>query len=56
MFDTITVDPIAEPELAEFVQIVKNEGPRFNNYPKDKIEHFANRIYELRKNYGDNTA
>mgnify|MGYP000191301550 CR=1 FL=1 len=26
------------------------------DYPKDKLEYFARRIYELRKNYPDNTA
>jgi hypothetical protein len=55
-FEQIVVDNIVEPELAEFVEKTKIDGPRFNSYPKDKLEYFARRIYELRKNYPDNTS
>ena len=55
-FEKVVVDNIVEPELADFVEKTKTDGPRFNSYPKDKLEYFARRIYELRKNNPDNTA
>jgi hypothetical protein len=38
-----------EPELSDFIEQTKARGPRFNNYNSEKLEYFARRIYELRK-------
>ena len=48
-FKNITVDKDLEPELYEFVEETKSKGTKFSNYDNDKLEHFARRIYELRK-------
>jgi hypothetical protein len=48
-FKNITVDKELEPELYEFVEETKNKGTKFSNYDNDKLEYFARRIYELRK-------
>lgn len=48
-FKNITVDETAEPELFIFVKETQDKGPKFSNYDHDKLEHFAKRIYELRK-------
>jgi hypothetical protein len=55
-FEGLVVDKIAEKDLYNFIEETKFYGPRFNNYGKDKLEHFAERIYELRKNQSDNSA
>lgn len=39
-----------EPDLYNFVEETKTHGPKFNNYDKDTLEKFIERIYELRKN------
>lgn len=49
-FAGIVVDKEAEPELYNFVEDCKANGARFYGYDEDTIEHFAQRIYELRKN------
>ena len=49
-FADITVDAIIDPELAKFVEETQTKGPKFSNYPKEKLEKFVERIYELRKN------
>jgi hypothetical protein len=49
-FAGIIVDPIAEPDLYTFVEDCKTNGARFYGYQEEQIEHFAKRIYELRKN------
>ena len=54
-FSNIIVDPIKEPELAKFVEEAKTK-PRFNNYSLDSLKYYARRIYELRKDNGNNTA
>ena len=38
-----------EPELFDFIEQTKARGPRFNNFDSEKLEYFARRIYELRK-------
>lgn len=48
-FKNIIVDKDLEPELYEFVEETKNKGTKFSNYDTEKLEHFAKRIYELRK-------
>ena len=55
-FKGIEVDKEAEVELYEFVEDIKKHGPRFYGYSEDKIEYFAKRIYELRKDNTNNTA
>lgn len=49
-FADIKVDAIIDPELAKFVEETQTRGPKFSNYPKEKLEQFVERIYELRKN------
>jgi len=48
-FQGLVVDKDSEPELYEFVEYIKENGPRFNHYTKDQIEQYARRIYELRE-------
>jgi hypothetical protein len=55
-FKGIIIDKEADPELYEFVEDIKLNGPRFYGYPEDKIAYFEERIHELRKNNGDNSA
>ena len=49
-FKGLTVDKELEPELYEFVEYVKENGARFYMHTAEQIDHFAKRIYELRKN------
>jgi hypothetical protein len=49
-FKNIVVDQTQEPELAEFVKRIQEKGPKFSIYSIDQLDHFAQRIYELRKN------
>jgi pentose-5-phosphate-3-epimerase len=49
-FKNITVNAEDEPELFEFVERIRKHGPKFSIYNSEKLEHFASRIYELRKN------
>ena len=55
-FKGLTVDKELEPELYEFVEYVKENGARFYMHTAEQIDHFAKRIYELRKNNSNNTA
>lgn len=55
-FNDIEVDPETDPELYKFVEHVKASGPRFNDYAPEQLDLFLDRIYELRKNYLDNTS
>lgn len=48
-FKSIDVDLNEEPELYAFVKETQTKGPKFSNYDNDKLEYFARRIYELRK-------
>jgi hypothetical protein len=48
-FKSIEVDKDLEPELYAFVEETKIKGPKFSNYETEKLEYFARRIYELRK-------
>lgn len=48
-FKNITVDEATEPELFIFVKETQAKGPKFSNYDHETLEHFAKRIYELRK-------
>ena len=49
-FNGLTVNENTEPELYTFVNDIRNNGPRFYSYTPEQLEHFASRIYELRKN------
>jgi hypothetical protein len=49
-FKEIIVDENQEPDLAKFVKRIREKGPKFSIYNNDQLEHFAQRIYELRKN------
>lgn len=48
-FEGIDIDKDAEPELYDFI-ISSRDKIRFSNYTQEKLEYFAKRIYELRKN------
>lgn len=48
--------PEDEPELVEFINRTKERGPRFNNYNSEKLEYFARRIYELRKDQSNHST
>lgn len=50
------MDPTNEPELHKFVEYIKSNGPRFTDFSEDKLEHFEERIHELRKNQFNNTT
>jgi hypothetical protein len=56
IFDILEVNETTDPELFKFVEETRTKGPKFSNYPKEKLENFVNRIYELRKNNSNNTA
>ena len=56
VFDTLEVDAMTDPDLAQFVDETKNKGPKFSNYTAEKLEYYVNRIYELRKNNSNNAA
>jgi hypothetical protein len=55
-FDDFIVNHDTEPELYDFVKETKKHGPRFSDYPLEKIKYFEERIHELRKNNSNNTA
>jgi hypothetical protein len=55
-FESIKIDATIDPELAKFVEETKTKGPKFSNYPQEKLRSFVERIYELRKNQSNNTA
>ena len=55
-FDDFVVDETTEPELYNFVQETKLHGPKFSDYPEEKIAYFEERIHELRKNNPDNST
>jgi hypothetical protein len=46
---------VADPELFAFVEQTKQK-PRFNDYSKEELTNFVDRIYELRKDNSNNTA
>ena len=55
-FQDVIVDPNTEPDLFQFVEYIKQNGPRFTDFPEHKLELFEERIHELRKNKLNNTA
>jgi hypothetical protein len=52
----VPVDPATDPELVNFIESINSGVKKFNDYPVDELEYFAERIYELRKNNTDNPA
>ena len=55
-FVGLNVDVIQDPELFSFVDSIKNNTHKFDDYPKHQLEYFARRIYELRKDNRNNSA
>lgn len=55
-FNDLIIDKFTDPTLYEFVEETKARGPKFANYSPERLQEFANRIYELRKNNSDNTT
>ena len=54
-FADLKVDPDTDSELYKFLENSKDK-PRFSGYPKEKLEYFVRRIYELRENNSNNAA
>jgi hypothetical protein len=55
-FNDLIIDRYTDPALYEFVEETKTKGPKFANYSPERLKEFVSRIYELRKNNGNNTA
>jgi hypothetical protein len=55
VFDSLEIDSSTDLELLKFVEETRNKGPKFSNYTQEKLEYFVSRIYELRKDNGNNT-
>ena len=55
-FKGLQVDKNLEPELFEFIEDIKSNGPRFYGYTEEQIKHFEERIYELRSNNTNNST
>ncbi len=55
-FRDLIIDKFTDPALFEFVEETKTRGPKFANYSTERLQEFADRIYELRKNNSNNTA
>jgi hypothetical protein len=55
-FNDLIIDKFADPALYDFVEETKARGPKFANYSRERLQEFASRIYELRKNNADNST
>jgi hypothetical protein len=55
-FKGLNIDEAVEPELTEFVKSIQSGLRKYNDYPAEQLEYFAQRIYELRKDNTDNAA
>ena len=55
-FDGISVNITEEPDLAAFISDIKSGTHKFDDYPKENLEYFARRIYELRKHNTNNAT
>jgi len=55
-FKDLIIDRYTDPALYDFVEETKTKGPKFANYSSERLREFASRIYELRKNNGNNSA
>jgi hypothetical protein len=42
--------------LALFIDDIKTGAKKFNDYPTEELDYFAEKIYELRKNNSDNPS
>ena len=55
-FKDLIIDEVTDPDLAKFVNETQLHGPRFSNYPIEKLNQFVDRIYELRKDNINNAS
>lgn len=55
-FKGLRFDPMADPDLDKFITDIQEGVRKFNDYLPEEVEHYASRIYELRKNNPDNSA
>jgi hypothetical protein len=55
-FQNLIVDKDADPDLYNFIENIKANGPRFYSYSEEQLKYFEECIHELRKNHGDNTT
>lgn len=55
-FKDLVIDEVTDPALAKFVKETQLHGPRFSNYPIEKLNQFVDRIYELRKDNTNNAS
>ena len=55
-FAGIIVNSAEEPELAAFIADINSGTHKFDDYPKENLEYFARRIYELRKHNTNNAT
>ncbi len=55
-FKDLVVDEVTDPALAKFVKETQRQGPKFSNYPTEKLNQFVDRIYELRKDNTNNAS
>lgn len=49
-FEDFQYDPIEDPELDKFIIDIKTGKHSFGDYPVEKLQYFASKIYELREN------
>jgi hypothetical protein len=49
-FAGIDVTSNTDTEFVNFVNRIKERGPKFSNYTPEQLENFAQKINELRKN------
>ena len=55
-FEGLAVDQDLDNEFYNFIEDIKNNGPRFYGYTPEQLENFVSRIYELRKNNSNNAT
>lgn len=55
-FQNLLVDKDTDPDLYNFIEDIKENGPRFYSYSEETLKYFEECINELRKNNGDNTT
>ena len=52
----VVFDTAQEPELAKFINDINSGAKKFNDYPTEELDYFAEKIYELRKDNSNNSA
>ena len=55
-FNNLIFDSKTEPELVKFINDIKTGTTKFNDYPTEELDYFAEKIYELRKNNINNAS